>query len=172
MRKINLILLALMLISACKTQQIIPPNEVAVKSTSLDSVSVKDSMWIEDNVRIDTVVFYIPAQEKETVQIDSSHLETDFATSDARIRADGSLFHSLKNKPQEVKKEHKYNERTIHNTKERHESSADSTEVPLKVYVDVPVKVPLRWWEKMFMIIGIAACIGVGMYLFFKFKGV
>lgn len=50
----------------------------------------------------DTAFIPIPAQSAEmTTQDTSSHLETDFAESDARINPDGTLYHSLRNKPQE-----------------------------------------------------------------------
>lgn len=50
----------------------------------------------------DTMILKIPAQSAENTTRDtSSHLETDYAESDARINQDGTLFHSLKNKEQE-----------------------------------------------------------------------
>lgn len=50
---------------------------------------------------IDTVFVEIPAQSAErTTPEGFSHLETDYAESDARINDDGTLSHSLKNKPQ------------------------------------------------------------------------
>lgn len=43
----------------------------------------------------------IPAQTAERTTRDSvSHLENDYAVSDARINPDGSLFHNLRTKPQ------------------------------------------------------------------------
>lgn len=66
-----------------------------------------DSVRIEYRERIilvpDTVIITIPAQTAERTTLDSiSHLENDFAESDARIKSDGSLFHSLNSKPQEM----------------------------------------------------------------------
>ncbi len=66
-----------------------------------------DSVRIEYRERIilvpDTVIITIPAQTAERTTLDSiSHLENDFAESDARINSDGSLFHSLNSKPQEM----------------------------------------------------------------------
>jgi hypothetical protein len=49
----------------------------------------------------DTVFLEIPAQTAERTTRDSvSHLENEYATSDARINPDGSLFHDLRTKPQ------------------------------------------------------------------------
>ena len=61
----------------------------------------KDSIKIiiETKLVKDTVYIDVPLQEKENIIKDSvSHLETDYAVSDARIEKDGYLFHSLKNK--------------------------------------------------------------------------
>lgn len=49
----------------------------------------------------DTLYVEIPVQTAERTTRDStSHLENDYATSDARINADGTLFHDLNTKPQ------------------------------------------------------------------------
>ena len=50
----------------------------------------------------DTIYIEIPAQKAERTTKDStSHLENDFAKSDARINPDGTLSHSLETKPQQ-----------------------------------------------------------------------
>ena len=66
----------------------------------------KDSVRVEVRTNIvyvpDTIFVEIPAQAAERTTADStSHLETDYAESDARINPDGTLFHSLANKPQD-----------------------------------------------------------------------
>lgn len=66
----------------------------------------KDSIRVEVREKTvyihDTVLLEIPAQSAENTTRDtSSHLETDYAESDARINPDGTLYHSLQNKPQE-----------------------------------------------------------------------
>lgn len=49
----------------------------------------------------DTVFVEIPHQTAERTTQDSvSHLENDYALSDARINTDGSLYHTLATKPQ------------------------------------------------------------------------
>lgn len=67
-------------------------------------VEARDSVRVEERVRevrvVDTVLVEVPPQlEVVTVRDSSSHLENDYALSDARILADGSLFHSLETKP-------------------------------------------------------------------------
>lgn len=67
--------------------------------------SSRDSLRVEVRVRTeyirDTVLLEIPAQsERITTRDTTSHLENDYAASDARINEDGALFHSLATKPQ------------------------------------------------------------------------
>lgn len=76
---------------------------------------VSESRDAEDSVRIEyrekvvkvpvTVYVKIPVEKKVRMDRDSSHLETSFAVSDARmVWIDGVLFlrHSLENKPQKI----------------------------------------------------------------------
>lgn len=66
------------------------------------TASTADSIRIETVVRTefvkDTVYIDVPREMVREIVADSSHLETDFARSDARILTDGRLFHSLENK--------------------------------------------------------------------------
>ena len=75
-------------------------KRLPVQSQQKDSVRVevrKETKYIRD-----TVYLTIPAQSAENTTRDtSSHLETDYAESDARINPDGTLYHSLQNKEQE-----------------------------------------------------------------------
>jgi hypothetical protein len=89
---IFLFIATVMLFSSCRTGQ-----QVVV-------VEGKDSIKIEERIReikvTDTLFVEVPAQSAERTTADStSHLENDYALSDARILADGSLFHSLETKP-------------------------------------------------------------------------
>lgn len=66
------------------------------------NVSASDSTRVETKVRVefvsDTIFVSVPVEREKQVTTDSSHLETFFALSDARILSDGRLFHSLENK--------------------------------------------------------------------------
>ena len=67
-------------------------------------VEARDSVRVEERVReikvTDTLFVEVPAQSAERTTADStSHLENDYAVSDARIMIDGSLYHSLETKP-------------------------------------------------------------------------
>ena len=69
------------------------------------TTTTQDSVRVETVVRTeyipDTVFVEVPLEiERQTVRDTMSHLETSYAVSDARITPDGSLFHSLANKPQ------------------------------------------------------------------------
>ena len=105
-------------------------------------VETRDSVRVETKVIVktekDTVYIEVPAQSAErTTQDSTSHLETDFATSDARIEQDGSLYHDLKNKPQkrpaETEKQIIERDSIIYRDRE--------------VEVPVPVERELTWWE-------------------------
>lgn len=92
----GVIILALMMMcSSC-----CPCKNLTTETKTHDSVRVETNtvtVYVPDTVYIE-----IPAQNAERTTADStSHLENDYATSDARINADGTLFHSLKTKPQE-----------------------------------------------------------------------
>ena len=86
-------------------------------------------------------IFQIPAQTSERETADStSHLENDYATSDALINPDGTLYHDLKTKPQ--KKPVKF-EKPV----ERKDSTIYKTKTVTETEI---VKVPrdLTWWQK------------------------
>lgn len=85
------IAIVLLLFSSCRTGR-----QVVV-------VEGKDSIRIEERIReikvTDTLFVEVPGQKESTTVRDSvSHLENDYAVSDARIMADGSLYHSLETK--------------------------------------------------------------------------
>ena len=87
----------------------------------------------------DTVLVEVPVEsERQTVRDTTSHLETSFATSDARINADGSLSHSLANKPQKkpvpTEKEVVYRDSLVYRDK--------------IVEKAVPVERELTWWQQ------------------------
>lgn len=88
---IFLFIATVMLFSSCRTGR-----QIVV-------VEGKDSIRIEERVReikvTDTLFVEVPMQKESTTVRDSmSHLENDYAISDARINPDGSLSHSLETK--------------------------------------------------------------------------
>lgn len=86
---------AIFLLCSCGAGKRLP-----VQSEQKDSVRV-EVREVTRYIR-DTAFIPIPAQSAENTTRDtSSHLETDYAESDARINPDGTLHHSLRNKAQE-----------------------------------------------------------------------
>ena len=122
---------------------------IPIHSQQIDSVRIEHRVEYVERVRIDTVMIEIPAQSVQRETRDSSsHLETDFAVSDARICSDGSLYHDLRNKPQK-------HPETVAVTDTERTYTRDSV-----VYRDrteeVPVKMPLTRWEQVRIWIGTA----------------
>lgn len=79
-----------LLLTACKTQSKIQQEKKETRiETKYERIFVHDTAYI------------VPVQSAEkTVKDSASHLENDYAISDARINTDGSLFHYLQTKPQ------------------------------------------------------------------------
>ena len=108
---------------------------------------------------IDTVFVQVPAQsassvgETDTNGLPSSHLETDFAVSDAFVDSVGKLHHSLENKPQTLPAAV---DMTVHATDTTIKQTQTTTDDDIK-YVEVEKE--LEWWQEMFIYIGIASCI-------------
>lgn len=107
------------------------------------TTSTRDSVRVETVIRTeyipDTVFVEVPVErERQTVRDTTSHLETSFAVSDARINPDGALFHSLENKPQNrpvpTKKEVIYRDSIIY----RDRTNTEIVEVERK----------LTWWQQ------------------------
>ena len=128
-----LIIIALALSACCNTKNL--PVKIETRDSIITKV-VKETKYIKD-----TVYLEVPAQTAERTTRDStSHLENDYATSDARINEDGTLYHDLKTKPQSIPVDVDIPVQTT-----------DSTTAEIK-YKDreVKIEVPreLTWWQK------------------------
>ena len=126
------IAIVMLLFSSCRTGR-----QIVV-------VEGKDSIRIEERVReikvTDTLFVEVPPQSAERTTADStSHLENDYAVSDARIMIDGSLYHSLETKP-----------RTDTIPKELYVQVRDTTIYREKVIPKIyPVEKELNWFVRM-----------------------
>lgn len=92
--------LTLCMSAGCRSKKDIAPDIPLVVT---DSNSVRTE-YVE-TLRIDTVTVYVevPAETAREVVSDSiSHLETNYASSDAWINPDGTLGHSIANKKQSI----------------------------------------------------------------------
>lgn len=125
----------------------------AAKNIPTPSPSVRDSVRVIVNTETvyikDTIKVPVPSQEvTNNTKESSSHLETDFAESDASIDSTGTLHHTLRNKagsvpvPTETPVHHKdsivYRDREV--------------EVPVPYPVEVQVPRELTWWQETQMI--------------------
>lgn len=121
-----------------------------------------DSVYIEKLVR-DTLSIEIPGETVYVVARDSSHLETKWSVSDAKIDSTGRLHHSLTNKDIKIEKEIIY--------KEVEKRVEVEKEVPVEV--EVPVRyVPgyYKWMERLFYgLLGIIV-IFILLKVHFRFK--
>lgn len=94
---IAMLIVVMLCCIGCSTHKAAQPTII----TLTDSVRVETKY--EKIIIRDTVMFALPSQGAERTTLDSiSHLETDFAVSDARVNPDGSLTHTLNNKSQEI----------------------------------------------------------------------
>lgn len=159
--RIPLLLSLVLLLASCRCKQQAIPSVEPVVLHERDSVRTE---YIE-RVRIDTlrVEIPIPAQSASEVVRDSvSFLETDFATSVARILSDGSLSHTLKNK------ERNFEADALVAVKDTETAETEY------VYRDKPVKVPyavevekeLTGWQKFrlgafWWLLGVAVALGL-----------
>lgn len=92
MKNTIIILLLLCALVSCGTQRKVVQQEVqnTRTETRYERILVHDTSYIE-----------IPVQTAEkTVKDSTSHLENDYAVSDASITSDGLLYHSLRTKAQ------------------------------------------------------------------------
>lgn len=121
-----------------------------------------DSIYIEKVVeRIDTVSIEVPGEKVYVVAVDSSHLETTVATSDAKIDSTGRLYHNLINKNKKIEKEIVYKDKII------------EKRVEVEKEVPVEVKVPVRYIPNYYKWIHILfwCIVGTGLiFVIFKLK--
>lgn len=130
--------LVLLLICGCAASR---------RITESSDIERQDSIRIEYRERIvsvpDTVFVEIPAQTAERTTLDStSHLENDYAESDARINSDGTLFHSLdtkqQKKPVPTEKQIEYRDSIVYRDRIKTETVTETE------YVERS----LSWWER------------------------
>lgn len=133
----------LFIVSGCCTQRrVVEQNTTVIQQKDSANTEVRVEKVIE--YLTDTIYIKIPAQMAErTTQDSTSHLENDYATSDARINQDGTLYHDLKTKPQEIASEFQKpverndSVRTEYKTKTEYITLIDKKEVEKE----------LTWWQ-------------------------
>ncbi len=113
------------------------------RSAKYATCNNRDSTRIEVRTQTilvpDTVYLEIPVQTAERTTRDStSHLENDYAVSDARINADGTLYHDLRTKPQ----------RKPVPTEKAVERRDSVVYVNRDIEVPIPIEKSPGWWEQ------------------------
>lgn len=111
-----------------------------------------DSVYVEKLVR-DTLSIEIPGETVYVVARDSSHLETKWSVSVARIDSMGRLHHSLTNKDIKIEKEIVYKE--------------VEKRVEVEKEVPVEVEVPVKYVPGYYKWINIIFLCGVGCFVIF-----
>ena len=153
MKRFILFLMMFMMVGCgiCKRVQYVPVE------------TSKDSVVIEKVVeRIDTVNIEIPGEKVYVVAVDSSHLETAVATSDAKIDSTGMLHHNLVNKDVNLKKEIVYKDKIIEKRVEVEKEVPVEVQVPVKYVPDYYKWINIIFW----------CLVGTGLiFVIFKMKG-
>lgn len=152
-----IILLALAaLLTGCRTAR---KPEAPLPYVPIENRTETKTIHVE---RIDTVYVEIPAQSAErTTAEKESHLETDYAESDAWINEDGTLTHTLKNKAQPKPVPVKNGTDTVYVSKIK--------PIAVEVPVEVEVERELTWWEGVRMksfwwLLGLTTLLTVGAF--------
>lgn len=119
-----------------------------IQSSRVDSVSIDRKIDIRTRIEYVPILVHIPNQRTSaTVKpSDTSHLETDYAVSDAFVRPDGKLYHDLRNKSQE---------KLINAPVEVTDTTTTMTiDRKKQERVEVPVPMPLTWWQRFWITSG------------------
>lgn len=102
MKHLTIFVLLALTIAGCKTKNMAGTRQPPVTLNNSDSVREKtviQTIYVPVEVSAD-----LPQQSVTNVTAgDSSHVETDVAESDAWINPDGTLSHSITNKPGQLK---------------------------------------------------------------------
>lgn len=142
-----IVMLLLITLFSCTAKRVVQ------KETTDEKVRIE----YREILKTDTVTIQLPGERIEVMRRDSSHLETKLAVSDARIQPDGTLYHSLENKPYTPKVVVQYKDREI----VRDSIVYQNKEIPY------PVEKELNWWQKFRMQIGgyaFFALLAVGIF--------
>ena len=126
----RLLPLLLLVLVSCATQRVITHENVRV---------IEHAEFIPVTVNIP-----IPEITSEvTVRDTSSHLENRYSESDARINSDGSLYHNLKTKPQNIT--------ATSEAKVKYRDSIVFQRIESETIIEKPVEKKLGWWQKFRM---------------------
>ncbi len=128
--------------------------------SSTNTTIVDHNTTVTERIVWQSKIITLPVEHTQQVTFeDSSHLETSLAISDARIMADGRLFHSLKNKTN-------FLQDSIPSLEKETVVTKDSI-ITVEKIVEVEVEKELSKWQKILISLGY---IGIGFILFSGYK--
>ena len=128
--------------------------------SSTNTTIVDHNTTVTERIVWQSKIITLPVEHTQQVTFeDSSHLETSLAISDARIMADGRLFHSLKNKTN-------FLQDSIPSLEKETVVTKDSI-ITVEKIVEVEVEQELSKWQKILISLGY---IGIGFILFSGYK--
>ena len=124
----RLLPLLLLVFASCATHRVVTHENVRV-------IEHAEFIPVTVNVPIPEITSEV------TVRDTSSHLENRYSESDARINSDGSLYHNLKTKPQNITA-----------TSEAKVQYRDSiVRIESETIIEKPVEKKLGWWQSFRM---------------------
>ena len=132
---------------------------VPVENNTQVQTIVRDSVVIHR----DTVTLEVPVESSASFQVQSSHLETTVAYSDASVDSTGLLNHTLTNKPFKVEKEIVYLDRV----KTEYRDSLVVKEVPVEVET---IKKVVPKWVFLLIAVNILTIIALGVKFYLHFR--
>lgn len=138
MRKLIFILMSFLLLS-CGAAKNLPPASPSVRD-SVKIVTRVETVFIHDTLKVPVPKQDVSNKTKES----TSHLETDFAVSDASIDSTGTLHHTLSNKAGDVPVPTK----TPVHSRDSIVYRDREVEVPKPYPVEVEVPRDLTWWQE------------------------
>lgn len=132
---------------------------VPVETNTNVQTTIKDSLVIHR----DTITYQVPIESSQAFQVQSSHLETTVAISDAVVDSTGLLNHTLVNKPIKLEKEIVYVDKVV----TEYRDSVVTKEIPVEVEVIRKVVPKWCWWLLVFDVVLLLVFV-VKIYLKFK----
>ena len=125
-------------------KRLLPLLLLVLVSCATQKVVTHESVRVIEHAEFIPVTVNVPIPEitsEVTVRDTSSHLENRYSESDARINSDGSLYHNLKTKPQNITA-----------TSEAKVQYRDSIiRIESETIIEKPVEKKLGWWQSFRM---------------------
>ena len=126
----RLLPLLLLVLASCATQRVVTHENVRV-------IEHAEFIPVTVNVPIPEITSEV------TVRDTSSHLENRYSEIDARINSDGSLYHNLKTKPQNIT--------ATSEAKVQYRDSIVVQRIESETIIEKPVEKKLGWWQSFRM---------------------